>query len=85
MVRTQPTKRLALAGGTSRDDITDLDGAIGDDHAIDQQFEQRPLLVEVGACQAVAHTAAERLGVGCQASRLTLAFCIVREFGLLPV
>ncbi len=36
IVRTQPTKRLALAVGTSRDDIADFDGAIGDDHAIDQ-------------------------------------------------
>ena len=85
IVRTQPTKRLALAVGTSRDDITDLDGAVGSDHAIDQQFEQRPLLVEAGTCQAVAHTAAEYLGVGCQAGRLTLAFGIVGEFGLLPV
>ncbi len=84
IVRTQPTKRFALAVGTGRDDVADLDGAVGNDHAIDQQFEQRPLLVEVSACQAVAHAAAERLGMSCQASRLALAFGIVREFGLLP-
>jgi hypothetical protein len=81
IVRTQPAKRFPLAVGTGRDDVADFDGAIGDDHAIDQQFEQRPLLVEVSACQAVAHTAAERLGLSCQASRFALAFGIVREFG----
>ena len=83
IVRTQLTKRFALAVGTGWDDVADFDGAVGDDHATDQQFEQRPLLVEVGTCQAVAHTAAEHLGVGCQAGRLTLAFGIVREFGFL--
>ncbi len=85
IVRTQSTKRLALAVGTCRDDVADLDGAFSDDHAVNQQFEQRPLLVEVGACQALAHTAAERLGMGCQASRLALAFGITREFESLPV
>ncbi len=85
IVRTQSTKRLALAVGAGRDDVADLDGAVSDDHAVNQQFEQRPLLVEVGACQALAYTAAERLGVGCQASRLALAFGIAREFESLPV
>ena len=85
IVRTQSTKWLALAVGTGRDDVAYLDATVGDDHAINQQFEQRPLLVEVGACQALAHAAAEHLGVGCQASRLALAFGIVREFNLLPV
>ena len=66
IVRTQSTKRLALAGRIGRDDVADLDGTVSDDHAVNQQFEQRPFLVEVGACQARANTAAERLGVGCQ-------------------
>ena len=85
IVRTQSTKWLALAVGPGGDDVSDLDGAISDDHAVNQQFEQRPLLIEVGACQALAHTATERLGVGCQASRLALAFGIMRELEFLPV
>ncbi len=84
IVRMQSTKRFALAVGTGRDDVADFDGAVGDDYAAHRQFEQHPLLVEVDSCQSVAHTAAERLGVGCQASRLALALGIVREFGPLP-
>src|SRR3954469_19398736 len=61
------------------DDVADLDGAVGDEHAVDQQFEQRPLLIEVCFPQALPNTAAERLGMGCQPGRLTVPLRIVHE------
>src|SRR3712207_378983 len=62
IVRMQPAKRLALAIRTGRDGVADLDLAVGDDDAVDQQLEQRTPPSEVGAGQALAHAPAERLG-----------------------
>jgi hypothetical protein len=67
------------------DDIADLDGAVGDDHAVNQQFEQPALTVEIGASQTFAHTLTERLSMGCQASRLALALRVVRKLMFLSV
>jgi len=52
VVCTQMTKAHPLAAGAERDDVADLDLAVGDQHAIDQQLDQLPLLGEVGAGQA---------------------------------
>ena len=49
VVFTQMTKADPLALGAQRDDVADLDLAIGDDHPIDQQLHQLALLGEVGA------------------------------------
>jgi hypothetical protein len=45
---TQMTKAHLFAAGTERNDIADLDGAVADQDAVDQQLDQLPLLVEVG-------------------------------------
>ena len=79
------TKWLALAIRTGRDGVADLDLAVGDDDAVDQQFEQGAPPIEVSACQALAHTAAERLGVRGQTGRLTLPLGVARELLLLTV
>jgi len=78
-------KRLAFTVRPGWDDVADLDRAVGDDHAVDQQFQQRPLLVEAGAGQARTHALAERLGMGCQASCFALTFGIMRKLMLLSV
>ena len=65
------------------DDVADFDGAVGDDHAVDQQFEQRPLLIEVCFRQALPNTAAERLGIGGQPGRLAVPLRLVHKIMLL--
>ena len=74
---------LPLRAG--RDDVADLDGAVGDDHAVDQQLEQCPLPLEVRLGQALPHTPAERLGMGGQTSRLTLTLGVLLKLMLLPL
>jgi hypothetical protein len=85
IVRTQSPKQFAFTIWASRDDIADLDDAIGDDHAVNQQFEQRALSVEIGASQTFAHTLTECLGTGGQASRLALTLSILHQLILLPI
>jgi hypothetical protein len=48
IVCSQSAKRVALALRPDGDRVTDLDGFAGDDHAVDQQLQQRSLAVEVG-------------------------------------
>jgi hypothetical protein len=60
-VCSRSPKRLASSVRAGRNDVTDLDHAVGDDHAVDQQLEQRPLPLEV------------RVGVGRQPGRLSSA------------
>ena len=74
---------LPLRAG--RDDVADLDGAVGDDHAVDQQLELCPLPLEVRLGQALPHTPAERLGVGGQLGCLVLALGAVHEVVLLAL
>jgi len=85
MVCSQSPKRVAFPVRGGRDDVADLDLAVRDDHAVDQQFEQGPLAVEVGRFQALAHAPAERLGVGRQPRRLVPAFGVVHEVVLLAL
>ena len=67
------------------DDVADFDGTVGDDHAVNQQFEQRPLLIEAGFRQALPNTAAERLGMSGQPGCLAVPLCLVHEVMLLAV
>jgi hypothetical protein len=55
----------ALAGG---DDVADLHLLSDDNHPIDQEFYQLPLLFEGGGLQAGLHALAERLHRRGQAS-----------------
>jgi hypothetical protein len=59
VVLTQMTKAHLLAAGAERDDIADLDLAVGDQHTIDQQLDELPLLGKVGAGQAGSNPRAE--------------------------
>src|SRR5215213_12040231 len=52
IVCSQSRKGRVLPLRAGWDDITDLDGTVGDDHAVDQQFEQCPLPVEICCSQA---------------------------------
>jgi hypothetical protein len=74
---------LAFPFRAGWNDVADLDGTVSDDHAVDQQFEQRPLLIEVCFRQALPNTAAERLGMGCQPGRLAVPLRIMHEVMLL--
>ena len=52
IVCSQSRKRRVLPLRAGRDDVADLDGAVGDDHAVNQQLEQCPLPFEVRLGQA---------------------------------
>jgi hypothetical protein len=60
IVCSQMTKTHVLAGGRRRDHVADLDIAVRDDHAVDEQFDQLALLLEGG----VRQTALEALTKG---------------------
>ncbi len=85
IVCSQSAKRLALALRPDRDRVPDLDGLAGDDHAVDQQFQQISLAAEVRLLQALPHAAAELLGMGREAGGLGLAVGVVHEPALLAV
>ena len=85
MVCSQSPKGVAFAIWTGWDDVADLDLAVGDDHAVDEEFEQRTLPIEVRRCQSLAHAFAERLGMGGQSGRFVLAPGVVRKVVFLAV
>ena len=62
VVFTQMTKAHPLAAGAERDDVADVDLAVADQHPIDQQLDELPLLREVGAGQAGPNPPAEVRG-----------------------
>src|ERR1700744_5517965 len=77
IVRTQSPKWFAFTVRAGRDDIADLDAAVGDDQPGNQQFEQRPLSVKIGSSQTVTHTLTERFGMSGQTSRLILTLGVL--------
>ena len=85
IVCSQSRKRCLFPFRAGRDDVADLDSAIGDDHAVNQQFEQGSFPLEIRRGQALLHTSAERLGVRGQSARLVLSRGITREIPLLAV
>ena len=52
MVFTQLAKRAVRPVGGGREDVADLDLAVGDDHTVDEQLGQQPALREGGGGQA---------------------------------
>ena len=85
IVCSQSPKGLALALRSGGDYVSNLDGAVGDDHAVDEQFQQLPFPVEACLLQARAHAAAERLGMGREASGFVLAIGVVHELAFLAL
>src|SRR6266540_64479 len=61
IVRSQMTKTHMLTAGTGWDDIADFHITIGDDHSVDQQFDQLAFLLECGAVETSLHPSAEIL------------------------
>jgi hypothetical protein len=59
MVFTQLAKRAVRPVGGGREHVADLDLAVGDDHAVDEQFSQQPALGEGGGGQPGADGLAE--------------------------
>ena len=51
MVFTQLAKRAMRPAGGGREDVADLDFAVGDDHPVDEQLGQLPALLEGGGGQ----------------------------------
>src|SRR3982751_7011404 len=70
IVFTQMTKPHPLAGRAERDGVADLDLAVGDQHAVDQQLHELALAREVGAGQAPPNPPAEVGGRGRPAGEL---------------
>jgi hypothetical protein len=52
MVFTQLAKRAVRPVGGGREHVADLDLAVGDDHAVDEQLGQQPALLEGGGGQS---------------------------------
>jgi len=70
--QSQMTKTDLLARPVCRHHVADLDVTIGDNHAVDQELDQGPPLLEGGLVQALPHPPAELPdGVG-QASEFLL-------------
>jgi len=61
MVFTQLAKRAVRPVGGGREHVADLDVAVGDDDAVDEQLGQLPSLLEGGGGQAGADSLAECL------------------------
>jgi hypothetical protein len=61
MVFTQLAKRAVRPIWRGRQDVTNLDVAVGDDHAVDEKLGQLPSLLEGGGGQAGADSLAECL------------------------
>jgi len=70
IVFTQLTKWMMWTVARGREHVADFHRAVGDHHAIDEQFHQGPALVEGGRGQAVAHLVAEGLDAGCHGAEL---------------
>jgi hypothetical protein len=64
IVCTQMTKPHVLTGGRGRDDVADLDVAVGDDHPVNEQFHQLALLLEGGLGESSLYPLAECLYAG---------------------
>jgi putative transposase len=74
-IRTQSLRRSGRAAAAWRrraqsDDVADLQQAIADDDALDQQLQDRLLVGEARRVEAAAHAAAERRQIGADRLRL---------------
>jgi hypothetical protein len=85
MVCPRSRKRRVFPLRAGRDDVADLDDAVGDDHAVYQQLEQGPLPLEIRGDQALPHTPAECLRVHRQLACLVLLPAVAHEVLLLAV
>jgi hypothetical protein len=72
IVCTQMTKTNVFARRAGRDDIADLDVAIGNDDPVDQQHDQLTLLLEGGLSETLLYTLTERFYGGDQPRDLLL-------------
>ena len=85
IVCSQSTKRVALTLRSDGDDVTDLHRLVGDDDAVDEQFQQLPLAGEIRLLQALPHALAERLGMSRKASDLGLTIRVAGELAFLAI
>jgi hypothetical protein len=83
IVCTQMTKTHMFAAGMGGDRIADLDVRVGDDHPVDQEFEQLALLVKTGVVQADSDAGAEVVNAEAEAGDRLLASGLGTELGLL--
>jgi hypothetical protein len=78
------TKTDVLTALAGRDDIADFHLIPGDNHPIDQKFDQLSLLFEGGCLQAGVHALAERLHRGGQPCGFVETMRLPLQFFLLP-
>jgi hypothetical protein len=78
------TKTEVLTGLACRDDVADLHCIPGDNHPIDQECHELPLLCEGGGLQAGLHALAERLPRGSQACGFVETMRLLVPWFLLP-
>ncbi len=78
------TKVGGFAGWGGRDDVTDLDLAVGDDDTGDQPFDQLPFLLPAGLLETLAHSTAELFHAQPKTCDLDLAVHLRLELAFLP-
>ena len=69
------TKADLVAGPVWRHHVADLHLAVGDDHAVEQQLNQRPSLLECRLGQALSHPPAEVLNGAGEPGEFLLPVC----------
>ncbi len=79
------TKADLLAGLGGRHHVADLHLAVGDDHAVDQQLNQCPSLLEYRVGQALSHPLAEVLNGAGEPGELLLPVCPRLKLFRLPL
>ena len=79
------TKTDLLTGPVRWHHVADLQLAVGDDHAVDQQLNQRPSLLECCLGQALPHPLAEVLNGAGEPGELLLPICLRLELFRLPL
>ena len=83
IVFTQMTKTHLFAAGVSGNHVADLNVAVGNHHAVDQQLDQSSLLLKGGLGQTDLDSAAKALDGGTHLNRLrTLVSLLVELLGL---
>jgi len=83
IVQSQMTKAGVLTAGAGRNDITNLDFVVGDNHSINEQFNQLPFLRKGRVGQARLDALAERFDRGGQTRQFGLAIDMAVELLLL--
>ena len=83
IVCTQMTKTDMLAARMSGNHVANLDFGIGNNHAVNQQFDQAAFLLEAGVGQATPDTSTEIIDSDCKLGHFCVPFGLGRQLRFL--